>query len=130
MEGRPMSTKRTPISRAQLPRVTPQTLAWFVRCEELLADGTGRSDGVNRMEFLDLHARLHLALGLGPWDNGPLSDDSFQRDPPSWETSAHGIASWRRGWALRQQFLAAAKTDGHRPRPRQARKRARKPGKL
>src|SRR5262245_30471281 len=69
--GREMPVKRrNPKARRFV--VTPETLALWRICEELLADGSGQSDGENREEYLDLSSKFSLALGLTPWDHSPF----------------------------------------------------------
>ena len=84
--------------------VTPETLAIWRICEELLADGSGQADGENREEYLELDAKFTLALGLGPWDHSPF----FVRcpDPPHWVRRPE---SWREAWQMRRAFEVAAR---------------------
>src|SRR5262245_33884703 len=87
--------------------VTPETLAIWRICSELLADGSGEAGGENREEYLALMSKFDMALHLTPWDHHP----TFVDGPiaPAWASPLHGVESWARAWEMRQAFEKATR---------------------
>jgi hypothetical protein len=65
-----MSTKRTPITREQRPRITDEVVDLFRRARSIARIGEheiSERDGGRRREYLDLCVELDEALGRRPW---------------------------------------------------------------
>lgn len=81
-----MPSKRTPIDRPLVARITPEAVALFRQIEEILAAGldeTWEAEGGRRRECLDAEVRLHGLLGIQPWDEEP-NHCSSNGPPPEW----------------------------------------------
>jgi hypothetical protein len=101
-----MPRKRRNVKQ-RLFAVTPETLAIWRICEELLADGGGEAGGENREEYLELSSKFRLALNVKPWDHDPF--DVHEEAAPPYVSHERGDESWARAWAMREAFEEAAK---------------------
>lgn len=105
-----MATKRTPLDHARKPRITPEAVGLFVRCEKLwpiyyacLKGKACRSDIDGEhcpecREFLTASVRRDNLLGLEPW-HVCIEDINTAEPPPG--TDAMRVKAWRRVWQLR-----------------------------
>jgi hypothetical protein len=107
-----MSTKRTPLRRDAKARLTPETIALWVRLEAIQAAGDhneweplGR-----RREYLDGNKALCGSLGLWWGYTSPLN--AVTADPPDYMRHNELQAdAWRQAWAWRCALQEGARAD-------------------
>ena len=96
-----MTSKRTPLHRPPLVRITPEAVALFRRGLRLIRRGDE-----DRREYLDVCYELDRVLGLRPWQEPVLDTVGFDA-PPDWMDSGPVIADWHRSANIRRQLEAA-----------------------
>jgi len=96
-----MTSKRTPLRRPPLVRITPEAVALFRRGLRLIRRGDE-----DRREYLDVCYKLDRVLGLRPWQEPVLDTVGFDA-PPDWMDSGPVIADWHRSANIRRQLEAA-----------------------
>jgi len=96
-----MTSKRTPLRRPPLVRITPEAVALFRRGLRLIRRGDE-----DRREYLDVCYKLDRVLGLRPWQEPVLNTVGFDI-PPDWMDSEPVIADWHRSANIRRQLEAA-----------------------
>jgi hypothetical protein len=75
-------TRRTPLRRANAPRVSAHAVELFRECLRMQQDGIDES---NRRTWLDLSLSLHRALNLRPWHDSVLHIDPDDDTPLDWD---------------------------------------------
>ena len=102
-----MTTKRTPLKRNNVVRITPQLLDVYAIVKVTYCDDA-REDQ-HRGASIKLHERLRRA----PWQED-ISDMLYEDEPPDWmmKQDGHRIAEWHNAHAIRVQRDEALKQRG------------------
>lgn len=99
-----MATKRTPIKRDNLVRITPQVIATWSIVRETFGDDARES------EFIEASQRLDELLDRKPWQEA-IESTINETAPPEYIVKAgdYRLSLWANAHAIRAQLDAALK---------------------
>lgn len=108
-----MTTRRTPLNRPMLAKITPEAVEAYRIAEANAQKYLGCIRGACEVEdfarcaeclaYLDASRTLSRALGMKPWETSPVHVD--QGEAPDW----HNPDNWRRAQQLRRALEEAAR---------------------